>query len=410
MSQDWRRAANPARSQRERLLDGRAWREFCRDLETAGRHVLEFPLGAAESEELRAEGFRYLLGLVRSGLLQALELSDPDQPRWVRNPDSQAKWGAENPDNQYLWARIGPHSVYRIQGERGSAFDFLIEVKQGYLQLGDEGVYASCTASDLTVDADGRFELLLAAKRPSDWRGDFLPIHEGARYVAVRQYLVDWEREQPARFEIFRVGGEGAPAEPLSAASVADRIDAAGEWTLATATFWSQWVERLREAWRPGQIAPAQRYAGGAPDIFYGNSWYRLGEGEALVFESELPEARYWQIELCDAWFRSLDYATRQSSLNHLQARVGADRRLRVVVAHRDPGVANWLDTAGHGEGVLQYRWVWARTNPAPTLRSVRFEDLARELPGDTPRVSSEERRRALAARQRQVLRREPVS
>ena len=76
-------------------------------------------------------------------------------------------------------------------------------------------------------------------------------------------------------------------------------------------------MERLRAAWRPGQIAPARRYAGGAPDVFYGNDWYRLGADEALVFESELPDARYWQIELCDVWFRTLDYATRQTSLNH---------------------------------------------------------------------------------------------
>ena len=410
MTQTRRRAARPADLQRERLLDGRAWREFCRDLEAAGRHVLGFPLGGAESEELRAEGFRYLLGLVRSGLGQALELSDPDQPRWLRNPDSQAKWGAENPDNQYLWARIGPQAAYRIRGERGSAFDFLIEVKQGYLQLGDDGVYASCTSQDLHVDADGRFDLLLAAERPSDWRGDFLPIHQDARYIAVRQYLVDWERETPARFEIARVGGEGVPPASLSAAAIADRIDAAGEWTLATARFWTEWVDRLRDAWRPGEVAPARRYAGGAPDVYYGNSWYKLGADEALVFESELPDARYWQIELCDAWFRSLDYATRQTSLNHLQAQIAGDRRLRVVIAHRDPLVPNWLDTAGHAEGMLQYRWAWSRTNPAPTLRTVRFADLARALPESTRRITREERRRLLAARQRQVFRREQVS
>jgi len=283
-------------------------------------------------------------------------------------------------------------------------------VKQGYLQLGDDGVYATCTAADLTPGADGRFELLLAAERPRGWRGDFLPIHADARYVAVRQYLVDWERETPARFEIERVGGAGVPPAPLTAAAIADRIDAAAEWTLATSGFWTQWVERLREAWRPGQIAPAQRYPGGAPDVFYGNDWYRLGADEALVFESEPPDARYWQIELCDVWFRSLDYATRQSSLNQKQAAIDADGRLRVVIAHRDPGVPNWLDTAGHAEGMLQYRWAWTRTNPAPTLRSVGFADLARALPAATPRITPEERRRVITARQRQVLRREPVS
>ena len=78
--------------QRARLFDGPAWEAFCRDLAAAGRAVLDFPLESAESDALRAEGFRYLLGLVRSGLYNALELAEPGTPRWIRNPDSQAKW------------------------------------------------------------------------------------------------------------------------------------------------------------------------------------------------------------------------------------------------------------------------------------------------------------------------------
>jgi hypothetical protein len=31
---------------------------------------------------------------------------------------------------------------------------------------------------------------------------------------------------------------------------------------------------------------------------------------------------------------------------------------VRVVVAHRDPGVPNWLSMAGHSRGVLGVRWV----------------------------------------------------
>jgi hypothetical protein len=410
MHETKRRVTRPAELQRVRLLDGQAWADFCRDFEAAGQHLLAFPLAGAESEMLRAEGMRYLLGLLRSGLAQALELADPEQPRFVRNPDSQAKWGAENPDNQYLWARIAPHAAYRISGERGDVFDFLIEVKQGYLQLGEAGVYATCTAADLALDAAGRFELLLAAERPEGHRGDFLPIHPQARYVAIRQYFLDWERERPARFEIARVGAEGEPAAPLTAAAMADRLDAAGEWTLATARFWTRWVEELRASFRPDHVARARHFAGGAPDVYYGNDWFRVGEDEALVFESELPQARYWQLELCDAWFRTLDYATRQTSLNSGQAHVDPDGRLRVVIAQRDPGVANWLDAAGHAEGVLQYRWVWTRSNPVPTLRRVPFAELPAALPAGTPRVSPQERRRALAVRQAHVQRREPAA
>ena len=403
-----RRPRRSEAEQRARLLDGRAWQAYCEDLAAAGRAVLDFPLEGAESETLRAEGFRYLLGLVRSGLYNALELAEPTAPRFIRNPDSQAKWGAENPDNQYLWARISPTGSYRVSGERRNVYDFLLEVKEGHMQLGDDRVFAAVTCRDLHFDAQGRFSVLLAPEKPPDPVGDFVPIHPEAHYLQVRQYLLDWERESPASFAIERI--DAAEPAVLTAAAMADRLDLAGEWTHTTTRFWMEWVEELRRGWRPGAISPARRFVGGAPDIYYGNDWYKLGDDEALIFESELPDARYWQIELCDPWFKTLEFASRQTSLNHLQSRADADGRFRCVIAHRDPGVPNWLDTTGNREGMIQYRWVWTRTNPEPSVRSVPFTELAQHLPAGTPRITPAQRRATLAMRAAHVQRREPVA
>ncbi len=401
---------SPAENAR-RLLTGEAWRDFCRSLEQAGEHLLHFPLAeTAVPGELRAEGFRYLLGLATSGALQALQLADPDQPRFVRNPDSVAKWGAENVDNQYLWARIRPDAAYRVEGLRRSAFDFLVEVKDGYMQLGDDRVFATLLASELDVAPDGRFEILLSAERPRGHSGNWMPLPPEARYVTVRQYFVDWTREEPARFEIFRIGGEGEPPAPLTPGRMAELLDEAGLWTLQTARFWMEWVTQLRDAYVPGELKAPKPFVGGAQGIVYGNDWWRLGPDEALVVESDPPDARYWQVQLCDVWFRTFDYATRQTGLNHGQARLDADGRLRCVVAHRDPGVPNWLDTCGHPEGMIQYRWIWTRDRPRPSVRIVPFEKLKDALPDDTPEVSPAERRRETAARHRHVIRREPVT
>jgi len=402
-----RRARPAAAANAARLGNGRAWADFCRSLEAAGEHLLAFPI--TDSPELRAEGFRYLLGLVSSGVNQALQLADPDQPRFWRNPDSFAKWGAENADNQYLWARVRSDASYRITGRRNTAFDFLIEAKEGFMQLGDDGVYASITAHQLEVGPDGRFEILLSRERPAGHTGNFLALHPDARYVQIRQYFADWERESPASFEIRQLGNEGRPPAPLTPARMADLLDDAGEWVDVTARFWTQWIEQMRGAYDPAKLEPAVRFVGGADDIFYGNDMYRLGEGEALVIETEPPDARYWQVQLCDVWFRTLDYATRQSSLNHHQARLDSDGRFRCVIAHRDPGVPNWLDTAGYPEGMIQYRWVWSRSNPHPALRRVRFDQVRAALPADTPRITPEARRRQIAGRQTHVARREPA-
>jgi hypothetical protein len=188
---------------------------------------------------------------------------------------------------------------------------------------------------------------------------------------------------------------------------MAEMLDDAGEWVEESARFWTQWTLQLREAHDPARLKPAVRFVGGADDIFYGNDLYRLGPDEALVVETEPPDARYWQIQLCDVWFRTLDYATHQTSLNHHQARLDPDGRFRCVIAHRDPGVANWLDAMRYGEGMIQYRWVWSRSNPQPRLRRLRFQELASALPPGTPRISPEERRRQLAIRQAHVARRE---
>ena len=134
----WRRARwrpPTRRATRERLLSGRAWSEFCDRLRSSARYVLA--PGAPDTPLDRAEGFRYLATLTSAGIRHAFDLADPDRPRFLRNPDSTSKWGAENADNLYLLAKIRSDRSYRIVGRRNSAYAFLVELKEGYMQLGD---------------------------------------------------------------------------------------------------------------------------------------------------------------------------------------------------------------------------------------------------------------------------------
>ncbi len=395
----------------KRLLSGEAWRDFCRAIEQAGLYLLDFPVGSTPTPgELQAEGVRYALGLVTGGVLQALQLSDPDLPRFVRSPDSESKWGAENVDNQYLWCRVRPDATYRIEGNRSNVFEAILETKDGFMQLGDDRVFDTRLLSELRCDSDGRFEILLSAERPQGHEGNWIGMPPGTRYFQVRQYFADWEHERPAHFDIVRVGGEGVPPAPHTPARMAELLDEAGLWTLQTARFWQEWIEQLRADHQKGRLAPPRPFVGGARDITYGNDWWSLEPDEAMIVECELPDARYWQFQLCDVWFRTMDWATRQTGLNHEQARVDSDGRVRIVVAHRDPGVQNWLDTAGHPEGMFQYRFVWTKTRPEPSVHLVPFDGIRDALPAETPSCDAEARRRALAIRHRHLARREPVT
>jgi hypothetical protein len=73
----------------------------------------------------------------------------------------------------------------------------------------------------------------------------------------------------------------------------------------------------------------------------------------------------------------SLDYRYHQIALNHSHVTPRADGSVRLVVAHEDPGVPNWLETAGHRRGTMCLRWVGAREQPQPATRVVALRALA---------------------------------
>jgi hypothetical protein len=62
-----------------------------------------------------------------------------------------------------------------------------------------------------------------------------------------------------------------------------------------------------------------------------------------------------------DLWTRhqmTYDYANRTVSLNRAQTVAEPDGSIRVVIAHRDPGVPNWLDSEGRPFGVVFWRYM----------------------------------------------------
>ena len=72
---------------------------------------------------------------------------------------------------------------------------------------------------------------------------------------------------------------------------------------------------------------------------------YELEPDEALIVEVRQPvEPNY--IGFASPVGRSRDFApTFLASLNGVQAHRDADNAIRYVIAHRDPGVHNWVDT-----------------------------------------------------------------
>jgi hypothetical protein len=73
----------------------------------------------------------------------------------------------------------------------------------------------------------------------------------------------------------------------------------------------------------------------------------------------------------------TLDYVHHQSARNCHSAVLEPDGSARFVVAARDPGVANWLDTAGHERGTVGVRWVGPDvTDVLPATMVVKLSSL----------------------------------
>ena len=99
---------------------------------------------------------------------------------------------------------------------------------------------------------------------------------------------------------------------------------------------------------------------------------FQLGDDEALVLTFDPIGAEYLAVQLASGWLCSLDYLHHTASLNLSQAKPDPDGTLPLVVAPKDPGVANWLDTTGLHEGTLFVRWQKLPTTLDPHAQGVR--------------------------------------
>ncbi|RMF12726.1 MAG: DUF1214 domain-containing protein, partial [Candidatus Dadabacteria bacterium] len=121
--------------------------------------------------------------------------------------------------------------------------------------------------------------------------------------------------------------------------------------------------------------------AGGDPNIAYYMSHWRLAPDEALVIETPVPDpCPYWNFQLNNYWMESLDYRYHRIHINKHTAHYEPDGSVRVIVAHDDPGHPNWLETAGHDQGTMCWRWIHTNERPVPATRVVKLNALREEL------------------------------
>ena len=370
-----------------------AWAHLLDRLTAAQRLVSEAPVNRNHIDD--ASGLRHLMVLLAVGLDEALRVEpDPILAVSRTSTDDILTWGMECPDCLYLRAALRGGETYRLWGNRGTARYVGLQTMNGIAAT------TNALVDELDVAADGNFEVILSAQA---YEGNWMRIDGDHPTLIVRHFFYDWATEVPSELTIERVGAAVASPDRTVALDVAvtRQLVALGDFVHDNLKFFLDFNEGPPVN---GFMPPIDRSAMGAaaenrPVI---GRW-ELEPDEALILEVAPPEGVYWSYSLGNQWWETIHYGRHQSSLNAHQAVVDADGILRVVVSATDPGVANWLDTAGHGNGSMILRCVRTITAPVPDARVVKVADVASELPPDTVTVTPGERTDQIARRRRAV-------
>ncbi|MFE4500050.1 DUF1214 domain-containing protein [Rhodococcus sp. NPDC056743] len=397
-----------------------AWAKLCDDLRSAGDLIAGDPVAA--DPKMRSAGYRYLLNLLNAGLEQMVFSADPEYPEVGHLQDNTKRYATESPDCLFGHATLDVKGTYRLTGTGGRARYLgltLYDSVNLYENLDREALarrdfataFKAATGGTLgaisnpggiTLDADGNFDVIISAE---SYAGNWLAMDPAATKLMIRQYFYDWENEEPYHISIERLDetGSGPIADPVVIASQVARV---GEFVDGYSDYWAAMY-----AARSGNVnvlrtqpPVSDTYASDSGYIAYGGGSFEIADDEAVILEVSPPACHFWNIHLGDYWGQSLDYTFRQTSLNGHQATLD-NGVFRAVVAHRDPGVANWLDTAGNRFIRCVYRWWLAESDdlPTPTVKVVKFSDLEQELAG-VERISADKRKSVLDRRRRAVL------
>jgi hypothetical protein len=354
----------------------------------------------AGSDAARQEMYRYVLGAISNGYLNYVNM-DTSRPTWAPLWNFAYNYGGANPDYVYMMTFVDPKGVYRISGYRGTSK--FVEIAQQTTDFtsratGERPVRATHQLDDLHKDKDGYFSVILSAQRPTGYAGDWWQLDAGTRGLLMRKASYDWRNEIDPRIAIDRM--DDAP--PMSPAEIAERFAHLKDWVTTRIMSESDLARYYREHHGINVIKKSEVMAATNPVSaqIYLDGAYQFTDDEALVLDVSVPSpCRYWQILVTDNKFTTVDWVNHQSSLNGFQARIDSDGHFRAVIAARDPGVPNWLDTAGNAWGIMQMRWNHCSAAPEPTVMKVPIAEVRQHLPPDTPVVTPTQRREQLRER-----------
>ncbi len=363
-----------------------AWRAMCDRIRDAGSKTLG-RLGALSAAD-RAEGVRYFARVMAKALEWEVDYADPEFPQFYRFDDSNTVLVGPNPDNDYLLARLKGEADYVIRGDASGILDFHISLHDGFVFTGNTLKWGDVGRKDLDIGTDGKFELVLSARRHE---GNWVELKPETDFVWIRLYYGDWATSRPVPFTIERIGSDREYPRPLDEATISKRLDRAASFFEGHVDWGMNWaISSATPPNQPSELHPLGLYNS---NLAYGWCSFDVEPGMALIVEYPKPDARHWMIACYTHPWMTLDtLAHRMTSLNACDVHIDADDQVRIVVAGSDPSVRNWLDISEHRRGMLFYNRAWYASLEPLTAQLVKLDEVTRHLPAETPVLTPAER------------------
>ena len=328
---------------------------------------------------------RTMMHMLEGALVGNME-ADPAYPRMAEMFTPDRKYIGDNPDGIYYDAAISPEHEYVIRGKMKGAVYVSITLEEGM----EDGAMSTKTLAvlndkDFDITDDGSFTLYVGGpEKPRNW----MAIPAGASRVTTRHYFEDvvpaganpakspeWviERVSPAPTRPY-------PSDESIAAGIARVSNFVRSRTLGRPPFGQGGTPPSFVSFQPNtfpQPATPEDFGWAAADAHYCMAPYFVGEGQALVITGRWPTCRMANLVLWNRFMQAYDYANEQISLNRTQTKLEADGTFRIVIAHEDPGVPNWINTQGEMFGLAFWRFMLAEGDvEAPVAELVELADL----------------------------------
>jgi hypothetical protein len=332
-----------------------------------------------------------------------------DTPRtWLGYTLGGVGTSGDNPDAVYRTANIDGDGRYEIRGKFDLAAkptQLVIEVDTGSLTKMPKVDYsknadlvstvAMLSDRDLVLDPDGSFRIRVGGPQEGP---NYLKTATGLLTVGVRDIIPDWDLQRPTRLSIRRIAGNDG-----ASVSYAELRQLLCDDLEGFVEFWAAFPDLWFGGLHGNKIAEPKGRNGGWGFV-NGLSFDFSSPQDALLVTIDPGGAAYTGFQIIDPWMIAPNAKEHQVCLSSAQAARNADGTLTYVISMTDPGVANWLDTAGLHQGLAIMRWQAVPehlTNQGLVrdFRVIKLADLAR-IP-ELARVTPRERRAMIGKRAR---------